>query len=298
MKSLQPLLEASRRRLGERWHLPEHRQIEFYTKRKQLAFDDGAREAEPTLPDLLGARVALSLLEAFLDSGDAALFEGKTSWEKYLALPRHNTTQRMVAETFRILRVLRIVTTHALGRIEIREGLIHATGKFHRDILTLTITEAGLALVESFVFCFLDSFHQPYGETYVEALLTQYYADIIGEIHTFTDENRSLYQFRPKFPYFNRHFRLDCDSPHVRFGAEHIEFDLGEHQVDPARTPIDFFVPLDESLYIIPAEALTGNRLALESLPAWRARTPGRELPAGFRLRFGRRSISTTVPMT
>lgn len=298
MKSLQPLVEACRRSLGGHWSLPEHRPIELYTRRKQLAFEDGAPEPGPALPDLLGARVALTLLEGFLDSADAALFEGKTSWEKCLALPRHNTTQRLVAEVFRILRVLRIVTTHQLGRIEIREGLIHATGKFHRDILTLTISEAGLALVESFVFCYLDSFHQPYGETYVEALLTQYYADIIGEVHTFTDENRSLYQFRVKFPYFNRHFRLDCANPHVRIGTEQIEFDLGEHHLDPARTPIDFFLSLDEALYIIPAEALTGNRLALEALPAWRARTPGRELPARFRLRFGRRSISTTIPMT
>lgn len=298
MKHLQELLSASRRAIGHNWHLPEDRQVELYTKRKKLPFRASPAASGDALPDLFGPLSALMLLESHLESADAELFEGKTSWAKYLALPKRSATEKLVAEVFRILRILRIAANHAQGRLEAREGLVRAACNFQRCALALNITPAGLSLLESFVFCYLDAFGQPYGEAYVEALLTQYFTDIVDEIHKFADEDRVLYQFMPRFAYFNRHYRLDCDNPKLTAESDHLRFEIGASHADPVRYPIDFFVPLDEGLYIIPVEALKDSRLANAELPRWRVRDGFDELPAEFRMRFGREVTTVGLPMT
>jgi hypothetical protein len=298
MKYLQELVTTSRHTLGQNWQLPEYRQIELYTKRKKLSFRESPATGGEGMPDIFGPLSAAMLLESYLDSADAELFEGKTSWAKYLALPKRSASEKLVAEVFRTLRIFRIAATHAQGKLEARDGLVRAACNFQRCALALNITPVGLTLLESFVFCYLDSFRQPYGEAYVEALLTQYFTDIVGEIHKFADEDRVLYQFRPKFPYFNRHFRLDCDNPRYTADVDHFQFEIGASYSDPVRYPIDFFVPLDEGLHIIPVEALANGRLATAELPRWRARSGNDELPADFRMRFGRELMVVGLPMT
>lgn len=300
MKHLQELATTSRRALGQHWHLPEYRQIELYTKRKKLSFLEGqtASTGSDGLPDALGPLSALMLLETYLASTDPELFEGKTSWAKYLALPRRSATEKLVAEVFRILRIFRIAATSALGRFEARDGLIRIACNFQRCALALNITPVGLTLLESFVFYYLDAFRQPYGEAYVEAVLTQYFSDIVGEIHKFADEDRVLYQYRPRFPYFNRHFRLDCDNPRYEHDVDAIRFEIGAAFTDPVRYPIDFFLPLTEGLHIIPVEALKDSRLASSELPRWRVRDGNDELPSHFRMRFGRELMVVGLPMT
>jgi len=300
MKLLQEMLASSRRSLGQHWHLPEYRQIELYTTRKKLSFADVPAPVgglDP-LPDTLGSMVALMLLESFLDAQDPGLFEGKTSWEKYLAWPRRSTTDKLVAEVFRILRLFRITATHPQGRLEARDGLIRTACTFKRCALALNITPVGLTLLESFVCCYLDMFRQPYGEAYVEALLTQYFSDIVGEIRKFADEDRVLYQFRPKFPWFNRHFRLDCDNPRYQVNDDHFQLEISNNYADPVRNPIDFFLPINNVLHIIPVEALQEGRLPSTELPVWRARTNDEALPDHFRMRFGRELMVVGLPMT
>jgi hypothetical protein len=300
MKLLHEMVVSSRRALGHRWHLPEYRQIELYTKRKKLSFAElpSVPADHDELPDTLGVRLASMLLEATLDATDTELFEGKTSWQKYLALPRRNQTDKLVAEVFRILRIFHIAATHATGRLESRDGLVRAACNFNRCALALNITPVGLTLLESFVFCYLDAFHQPYGGAYIEALLTQYFLDIVGEIRKFADEDRVLYQFRPKFPYFNRHARLDCDNPRFQVDDADYRFEIGESYADPVRYAIDFFLPLDDALYIVPVEALRDGRLPIAELPQWRSRTGAEPLPAHFRTRFGRELMVVGLPMT
>lgn len=300
MKHQQEMVTAGRRSFGQHWQVPEYRQIELYTKRKKLAFREASSAAAGSegMPEPLGPMAALMLLETYLDSADPELFDGKTSWAKYLALPRRSTTEKLVAEVFRILRIFRIAATHVQGRLEVRDGLVRAACNFKRCALALNITPAGLTLIESFVFCYLDSFHQPYGEAYVDAMLTQYFTDIVGEIHKFADEDRVLFQFRPKFDYFNRHFRLDCDNPRYEAEVDYFQFEISASYADSVRYPIDFFLPLDEGLHIIPVEALKNNRLPTADLPRWRARIGNDELPSHFRMRFGRELMVVGLPMT
>ena len=63
--------------------------------------------------------------------------------------------------------------------------------------------------------------------------------------------------------------------------------------------PSIFFVVLDDTLHIIPVEALRDGALPLADLSRWRARTPdGLTLPAHFRPRFGREMMVVGQPMT
>ncbi len=301
MKLLQDMVAHSRRLLGHRWHLPEYRPVELYTTRKKLSFEEdaaGTGAGGGNRPELLGAMTALMLLESWFDAQDALLHEGKTSWGKYLALPRRSTTDKLAAEVFRLLRLLRIAATHAAGQVELRDGLIRAACNFNRCALALHITPAGLALIESFVFCYLDLRQQPYSDAYVEAVLTQYFSDIVAEIRKFADEDRVLFQFRPKLPWFNRHFRLDCDNPRFQDHGEHLHFELGRSYTDPGRNPLDFFLQINDVLYIVPIEALEHDRISKSALPAWQAKIAGKDMPAAFRMRFSRELIDTGLPMT
>lgn len=283
------------RRFGDRLSLPEHRQIELYTKKKKLVFLEDGGVPDP-VPGLLPILTLTALLEGTLEGTTPDLAE-KAGWQKYLALPRGSTTDKLVAEVFRILRIVRTVMVHRRGHIDVKDGAIAFTGSIDRVALAVHITPIGLRLLESFVVYYLDSVRQPYGAAYVEAMLMQYFIDIVAETKRFADEDRILYQFRPSFA-MNRRTRLDCDNPKVTAAGDVYEFDIGPLYADAARYPIDFFVVIDDALHIIPVEALSGGRLAKADLPRWRARTPdGVSLPAHFRIRFGRETMTPGLPM-
>jgi hypothetical protein len=297
MKLLNDLLAGLGTVAGARLRLPEYRQIELYTKKKNLAFAAQEPAPSPALAPTAGACWAALLLDAALDAHHPGA-EGKTGWQKYLALPRKNGIDKVVAELFRMLRIVRAVAVHPHGHIEFQDGIVKLNGAIHHVALSLEITPAGLGLLESAVTYFLASAGQPYPDAYVEAMLYQYLADIVGEVRRFADEDRILYQYRQPF-FFNRHFRYDCDNPKITVGNGRATFEVGAIHRDPVRTPIDFFVIHDDILHIIPVEALTDLSLPLEEISRWRARTPdGVTLPAAFRQRFGREVNIPGIPMT
>lgn len=282
------------RRFGDRLRAPEHRQVELYTKKKRLTFADLA-QGEP-LPSLLGVASAFLLLDGHLTGIDETL-EGRTGWQKYLALPRATQTDKLVAEIYRTLRILHTVLVHKTGRLEMADGILAARCTVNRTAVAVHLTEAGLVLLESAVAWYLGALRSPYGDAYVEAMLHQFFTDIVGEMKRFADEDRILFQFRPR-PFFNRHFRYDCDNPRHRVADGRLAIEIGELYSDPVRHPIDFFVTVEDVLHIVPVEALTDGSLALSELPRWRARTPdGQSLPAGFRSRFGRETMIAGLPM-
>lgn len=299
MKQLADFFAHQRQILGRGLFLPEYRQIDLYDKKKKLSFlaepsDDGRGPF-----DLVNAvRLVQVALDDHLRARDPLLSEDVSSWQRYLGLPRKAQTDKLVAEVFRILRILRISTTHAQGHIEIRDGLICLSCTFGRCALSLNITEAGLGLLGSFVVYYLESLSQPYSETYAEWMLGQYFTDLVGEIKRFADEDRVLYQFQPT-AFFNRHFRFDCDNPRVRYVDGHLEFDIGKFHDDRSVFPVDFFVVLDNQLHIVPVEALSHNRINGDRLPLWKARCPDNlSLPERYRSRFVRERVVVGLPMT
>jgi hypothetical protein len=179
-----------------------------------------------------------------------------------------------------------------------RDGIVCLNGAIDLCALSLEITAAGLDLLEAAVAWYLSSLTSPYPEAYVEAMLSEFFSDIVAEIKRFADEDRILYQFRRRAP-FNRHFRFDCDNPKAVYESEFVQFEIGPLYRDPARYPIDFFAILEDGFHIIPVEALKDGRIDRKDLPRWRARgIENLSLPASFRIRFAREKIVVGQPMT
>jgi len=300
MQQQQAMLAAFRARFGELCRLPEHRHMEPYTRPRRLAFAAPETQAEPCVPAslLLALTSSYALLADWQESLQPELAE-LGSWQRYLALPKRSASEKLIAEIFRILRILRLAAIHRTGSLEVREdGLIRAYCDYNRCALTLLTTQTGLELLVSAVSYYLESLSQPYSDAYVERLLGQYFSDIVDEIRSFGDEDRVLFQFRQK-GWFNRQQRLDCDNPRVQLDDEHYRIDMGKYAADPARYPLDFYISLDDRLYILPVEVLKEGCISRSELPKWQARTQqGAQLPDAFRLRFAHEKNIVGLPMT
>lgn len=270
--------------------MPQHRQLEMYSRPLLLSFAD-AEVSDLPLAEIAGALRAFSALDAAIGPRDAE-HEGGNSWRRYEALPRRTGTEKLVAELFRALRLIWVTVADRSGHVEWKNGLVCFDRLDEASTVTMKITPAGLSLLHSAVAYVLEVRRMPYPAAYIETMLSEYYADIIAEIRSFSDENKSLYQFRRKLP-LNRYLRLDCDNPKTRIDGDVLLIEIGEAYRDPVRYPIDFYIIHDGVLHIVPVEALTDGRLPLAQLACWRTPLPeGGELPAPFRSRFsrGRRS--------
>jgi hypothetical protein len=290
-KVIAAMIEGGPRRLS----LPEHRQIELYSKRKSLDFDEPVADGTP-YAQLAGAVRAFHTLETVLA---ARLFDGEpqTSWSFYTALPRDALADKLATQLYRILRVAKLVLFHPGGQVVCEDGLVKITGVVGPTVMALELTPHGLTLLESAVAFWALHQHSPYPTAYVEALLAEYFDDIVGEIKRYSDEGRSLYQFRRSRPYC-RHFRLDCDNPKWSFEGDRLVIEIGARFRDPARCPIDFFLIVDGALHIVPVEALDGTGIARAELAKWRARLgDGQPLPPEFRQRFTHPQNPINQPM-
>lgn len=277
-------------------HAPEYRQLELYSKKKKLAYARSGDEAAGQRGSF-SLEMAYAALEGALTLAQPEI-EGLPSWKKYLALNKKNAMDKVVAEVYRILRIHHLAWVNRDGHFEVDEGVIRIRCVFQLCSLSLGISPVGMELLESFVGYYLDSFRQPYSVAYTEAMLIQYFIDIVQEITTFSDEDRILYQFHQAMP-INRHFRFDSDSPRYEIDDGMLKIEIGKRYDDPARYPIDFYLIVDDATYIIPAEALKHGSLPMEKLYRWRIRTAdGLHLPERFRLRFGRVENVVGLPMT
>lgn len=221
-----------------------------------------------------------------------------TSWARCKEIPKSTQTEKILCELHRILRIVRKVAFNSFGHADMRDGVVCLNGAIDKVALSLEITAAGLDLLETMVAYWFFARDSVYPEAYVEAMLAEFFGDVVVEIKRFSDEDRILYQFRRRAP-FNRHFRFDCDNPKVTLENGQAVFEIGERYRDQARYAIDFFVVLDDALHIIPVEALDRGAIARDHLAKWRARTPDSvSLPASFRTRFAREKIVVGQPMT
>lgn len=284
-------------------HLTEYRELDIYDRSKHLVFEPDDTRASDRVAENIAARVSALRVSAHalsdhLAARDPLLGEATGSWQRYLALPRKTLTEKMVAEVFRILRIVQVAATHAQGLVSVEQGLLTFDCTFNRCALAVSLTETGVELLGAFVAYYLEASRSPYSETYCEWMLGQYFTDIVAEIKKFADEDRVLYQFAQR-GFFNRHFRYDCDSPNVRMESEYCEIQINKLQSDPVSFPFDFYLIVKETLHIVPVEALRDARLPLDKLPLWKVRTPdGLSLPSSFRGRFVRERMIQGQPMT
>ncbi|PWV60994.1 hypothetical protein [Plasticicumulans acidivorans] len=304
MRQRLEMLAHYRASCGEFCVRTEHRNIETSTRPRRLNFAEPQPAETRSLPGtlVLALTTAYTLLADWQECNDPQVAT-LGSWQRYLALPRRTATEKYMAEVFRILRVFRCAAIQRNGHIEIREdGLIRARCDYERCALNLLTTQTGLELLLSCVAYYLESFDQPFPEAYVESMIGQYYADIVGEIRAFADNDRILFQFRQK-RWFNRHVRLDCANPQLRRDGEgegeRYFVEAGKYGADAARYPIDFYITHNDKLYIVPAEALRDGAIRTAELPVWCARTvDGQTLPDAFRLRFACEKNIVGLPMT
>jgi hypothetical protein len=119
----------------------EYRQIELYSKKRK---SPPVAEARPDTVDGQAELRALSLAFQRLDdhffAADPLLGEGRSSWQRYLELPRRHTVDRIAAELYRILRICRIAALHQSAHREWRDGLLRLSCTFNRCALSLNLT--------------------------------------------------------------------------------------------------------------------------------------------------------------
>lgn len=301
MKQQQEMVAAFRARFGELCRMPEHRHMEPYTRPRRLAFADPEVATERQVPGhlILALTSAYNLLADWYECQNPELAT-LGSWQRYLALPKRTGSEKLMAEIFRTLRIVRLAAIQRNGRIEIKDnGLIRAFCEYNRCALSLLTTETGLELLVSSVVYYLDAQNQPHSEAYVELMLGQYFTDIVGEIRSFGDDDRVLFQFRQKC-WFNRHQRFEVDNPRVQIEEDHYRIDMGRYGNNPARYPLDFYITLDDSLYIVPVEVLKDDGfISAKDFAQWKAHTrQGAALPDAFRLRFAHEKNIVGLPMT
>ncbi len=277
---------------------PEYRQIELYSKKKVLPVaEDAETELAEGTAEVIRLTGTFQTLDAILGEAPAG-DDPNDTWAKYLKLPKRHPMEKLAAEIYRALRPFHAGATHASGRIAIHNGMVKASSTIGHTALCIRMTRAGMVLLDSTVAYLLAAADSPYPEAYEVAMLTRYWGDCYDEIRWYYDEDRALFQFRDPLR-MNRHYRFDCDNPKHELRGGKVVFEVGEIYRDIVRYPIDFYLHIDEVLYIVPVEALTDYTLPESDLPRWRARLPdGQTLPARWRPRFTREEMIPGLPMT
>ncbi|MFM2482404.1 hypothetical protein [Celerinatantimonas sp. YJH-8] len=282
---LHELLHSYQAQFGCELSLPEYRCLEMYTARTvrpmggcEAVGSVGQARLDPQLLRYLnGPWAALQLLEAALTLEATGPFEGRCSWDNYLAFPKRNRAEKVIAESYRLLRIIRIALLHPQGIVQGNADEIELTCHANAYPVMIKITPVGLNLLQSLVNFYLQEYHhERFGRAYLDAMLVAYFSDVVAELHGFEDEDHVLYQFRPLF-YFNRHCRLDCCNPRYFYDESHCVVQLSSHYCDAQHYPIDFHICRNEHTYLIPIESLSPRsdpvvgslEIARQQMAAW-----------------------------
>jgi hypothetical protein len=286
MESLASLLAAADREHGYRNFRTEYRDIEMYTAKNRSAaiteYFQAQTGQQAMLSTLSGLWSLLTLLEAEFCQQQPELLEGVTGWQRYQQLSKRNRTEKIIAECYRILRVIRIAWIHPEGEIKQKQGVIECGCNCNEYPVLLRLTQTGVDLLQTLVQRYLERRNTPYGERYHEAILQNYYQDLLGEIRGFEDEDRALCQFRTVLK-MNRHVRLNCRNPRYEVCDGYCVIQLGPSFDDGQCHPIDFHLRLNDRFYIVPMEAFfpyqpvsasaLANSIAMTELSGWACRS-------------------------
>ena len=241
--------------------LPEQRELEMYTSKRRTGtsetmVDADARIRHELLPHVMPSWLTLQLVEASFTLGDGTHLEGMTSWQRYLALPRKSVAQKVIAESYRLLRIVRVSLQHPAGELKGTEQRIELGCNTNAYPLQLVISAVGLRLLDSLCHYYLRAqLQHDVGPAYLDAMVLAYFTDLVAELRGFEDEDRALCQFRPSVV-LNRHWRLACRNPRYRVDEGYCLLQLGPRYADGQTHPIDFFIRLNECHYRVPMEAL------------------------------------------
>ena len=257
--------------------LPEYRELEMYTSKRRHDGGESVLDGLSPSPDpallsqLLPSWITLHLLESSFEVTAATPLEGVTSWQRYLALPRRSLAEKIVAESYRLLRIVRVALQHPQGVLKGNGQRIELGCHANVYPLQLVISSVGLRLLDSLIHVYLRSRDcRELGPAYLDAMLLSYYTDLVAELRGFEDEDRALCQFRPVIE-FNRHWRLECRNARYRVEHGYCLLQLAPRYADGQCHPIDFYVQLNDHHYRVPMEALvvppSPQHLAVDGQP-------------------------------
>jgi hypothetical protein len=219
---------------------------------------------------LTAALEAQKTLETATGGGDAGADAG-FSRRRYLDLPRSDRMQSLVAEVYRLLRVVALAGASPAGRLEERGGVLRLSLVTNPTVYSAKFRPGALELLASFVAYYLSWERGFYPRRHAEGILDAYYADAIAEIRSFHDEDAEVRVFRREFR-MNRSIRYAVGNAAWESADGFVRFLPGERYADPVQFPIDFFFRFDGRLHIVPVERLEGWRLPEDELTQWRAR--------------------------
>jgi hypothetical protein len=275
--------------------LTEYRQKEVYWRKGiKASFAKRSEGQDPVFQTLLSAK---SSLETEIIAGSDIRNNGAT-FKQYMELPRNSDSQRIIAEILRILRVISFgINENGIPDLDMR-GHFTFFSEVNRVALKLSITRAGLVLINSVIHYYLHRESSACSEAYIDLMMLAYYTDIQSEIKHYNDEDRILYQFRMRTP-FNRHFRYDCENIRIEMRDGVCHFDIPDRFTSAEVYPFDFYIIVNSELFIVPREAVINNQIYLHELKQWKARTGGSlQLPAHFAAKFDRETMDSRIPMT
>lgn len=255
--------------------LPEQRKVELYSNAlevKLYAEAPGEPAGPWSVPEIMDAFCAFQMLDAQLEAERPEL-NGLSLRGRFKALKPADRVESIVAQTYRVLKVIRRAAAAPGARFKIGERVVQVNYVENPFSFGLHITFTGLELLAALVATHLDMRRSPYPRAYEEALLTQYYEDAADQVRFLSDEDGNLVHFRRTLE-FNRSCRQQCGNAHFTLGPERLEIDIPERFRDAARQPIDYFLCVEGVFHIIPGEALRDCGLAREELPRWAAREP------------------------
>lgn len=301
MNRMTALLADYWQRQGAGLPWPEYRSLEMYGGKPQglsqlpvlpAVEADGVDPA--LVPHLVGPWQLLHLLEADFMLRGLVPLEGQTSWQHQLALPRQDPAQKLVAEGYRVLRMVRIALCHPQGQLK---GVRDRQGRLlglslgcnaNAYPVQCGISLVGLALLQSMSLFYLQERDGGrVGPAYLQAMLLSYYTDLVAEIHEFEDEDRALCQFHSGLG-LNRHERLECRNPRFLVEAAHCLIQLAPRFADGVVRPIDFFLHLNDGHYRVPMEALVAlpgranpcpHAIPLAALTGWQITAAATPVP-------------------
>ena len=259
--------------LGGASSLPRERKIELYSNSSQVKLynDKSSQDSPWQRPEVAAALAAFAALETHFELLNPKL-AGLGARERFLELAPKCRVERLAAQVFRILKIVRLGATAPGNRLKCEERVFQINYIGEPFSFGLRITLAGLDLLSGFTAAYLSGPLRPHSEAYQELLLNQYYEDIIAEIRYLSDEDGNVLHFR-KTHDFSREFRYLCGGAKYLLQPQRIEIEIGERFADKARYPIDFFLQVEGEFYIVPCEVLgEGARLERGELLKWRIR--------------------------
>ena len=260
------------RKINTEIQLPERSGLEMKdnnTINIKLSFVDSFSQMHSVVPDILETSIFFTVFDSYFEAKNPSL-EGASFRSKYLSLPKNNNLEKIVASVYKILKVYRNATVHHFSSIVTSDNLHIINYSFNGTNFKLEITNRGIKILKSFILCFFYYYESLFSDSYLESLFNGYYANVLGEIQEFNDEDGSSLI---RFPDSICSNRYDCDSIKYSISNGELVFRIPDKFNEHTEFPIDIKFTYNGKVHILPVEVLNGTkRINIDNVRLWETR--------------------------